>query len=57
MGQNRPRDGDLLVGTLDNWAVYAYLRPEETTKFHIDDIIDCIFEDDGVEDEAPEEVA
>lgn len=40
------RDGDRLVGTLDNWAVSAYLRPDETVKFHIDDIIDCILEDE-----------
>lgn len=37
--------------------MFASLRPEETTKFHIDDIIDCIFEDDEVEDEAPGQVA
>jgi hypothetical protein len=49
------RDSDRLVGTLDNWAVFAFLHPDETIKFHIDDIIDCIVEDD--EEEAPEQVA
>jgi hypothetical protein len=45
------RDGDNLTGTLYNWAVFAYLRPDETVTFHIDDIIDCIFEDEGDEAE------
>lgn len=49
------RDGDRLVGTLDNWAIFAFLRPDETIKFHIDDIIDCIVEEE--EAEAPEHVA
>lgn len=45
------RDGDRLVGTLDNWAIYAFLNPDEPVNFHIDDIIDCIFESD-VDEEA-----
>jgi len=48
------RDGDKLIGTLDNWAIFAFLHPGEMVKFHIDDIIDCIFED---EDEGEPEVA
>lgn len=43
------RDGDRLVGTLDNWAMFVYLRPDETVKFHIDDIIDHIYEDEEAE--------
>lgn len=49
------RDGDRLVGTLDNWAVFAFLHPGETVKFHIDDIIDYMLEDE--EDDAAEQVA
>lgn len=40
------RRGDRLVGTLDNWAIFAFLHPDETVKFHVDDIIDCILEDE-----------
>lgn len=40
------RDGDRLVGTLDNWAIFAYLHPDEVINFKIDDIIDCILVDD-----------
>lgn len=43
------RDRDRLVGTLDNWAIFAFLHPDEVIMFHIDDIIDCILEDDGIE--------
>lgn len=46
------RDGDKLVGTLDNYAVIVYLRPDETIEFHIDDIIDYSLEEDDVADEA-----
>jgi hypothetical protein len=46
------RDGDRLVGTLDNWAIFAFLHSDETVKFHIDDIIDCNFEDDYEEAES-----
>lgn len=42
------RDGDRLTGTLNNWAVFVHLRPGEVVEFHIDDIIDCILEDDEV---------
>lgn len=38
------RDGDRLKGTLDNWAIFVHLNHGEIVKFHIDDIIDCIFE-------------
>lgn len=38
------REGDRLVGTIDNWPVFAYLSPDEKVKLHIDDIIDCMFE-------------
>lgn len=34
------RKGDQLVGTLDNWPLYAYMNPDEKVTFHIDDIID-----------------
>lgn len=40
------RDGDQLVGSLDNWAVFAFMHPDETISFHIDDIIDCLFKAD-----------
>lgn len=43
------RNGDRLVGTLDNWAVFAFLYPDEVVKFHIDDIIDYIWEDEDAE--------
>ncbi len=45
------RDGDQLTGTLDNCAIMANLYHGETVRFHIDDIIDCILEDED-EDEA-----
>jgi hypothetical protein len=48
------RAGERLVGTLDSWAVVAYLHPGETVKFHIDDIIDYVWED---EDETAEPAA
>lgn len=51
------RHGDQLTGTLDNWAVIVYLRPGETIKFHIDDIIDCVLEDEEQEDDDVEQVA
>ncbi|CBQ74090.1 hypothetical protein AARI_pII00030 (plasmid) [Glutamicibacter arilaitensis Re117] len=44
------RKGDQLIGILDNYAVFAFLKPDEKMKFHIDDIIDCIFEEDDVEE-------
>ena len=34
------RDGDNLTGTLDSWAVFAFLHPGQTVTFHIDDIIE-----------------
>lgn len=40
------RDGQQLTGTLNNYAVFAYLEPGEVIKFHIDDIIDYSFGDD-----------
>ena len=43
------RDGDRLVGTLDSWAVIAYLRPGTTIKFPIDDVIDCVVPDEDDE--------
>lgn len=45
------RDGNKLVGVLDNWAMVAYLEPGETVKFHVDDIIDCVFDDDDDDDD------
>jgi hypothetical protein len=46
------RDGDRLVGTLDNWAMFAFLNPDEVVKFHIDDIIDYLWGDENeVDDE------
>jgi hypothetical protein len=49
------RDGDHLIGTLDNWAIFAYLEPDEMIKFHIDDIIDFTFVDD--EDDQDDQAA
>ncbi len=43
------RDGDKLVGTLDSWAIFAFLHPGETVRFHVDDIIDCMFDEDDEE--------
>ncbi|QWC85213.1 hypothetical protein KLP28_17195 [Nocardioidaceae bacterium] len=43
------RKGDRLVGTLDNWAIFAFLHPDETVRFHIDDIIDYIWQEEGAE--------
>jgi hypothetical protein len=40
------RDGDNLVGVLDNWAVFAHIPPGEVVKFRIDDIIDFNWEED-----------
>ncbi|MCM3662493.1 DUF2314 domain-containing protein [Georgenia satyanarayanai] len=42
------RKGDRLVGVLDNSPVFVYMDPGETVSFHIDDIIDCILEDEGI---------
>lgn len=39
------RVGDRLVGRLKNCPVFVHLSPDETVKFHIDDIIDCHFYD------------
>jgi len=46
------RKGDQLVGRLDNWPVFVHLRPDETIKFHVDDIIDYRLDDDEVEVDA-----
>lgn len=46
------RDGDHLVGTLENIALFAYLEPGETIKFHVDDVIDYEFEFEVDEDDA-----
>lgn len=49
------REGENFVGALDNWPIYVYLRPDETVRFHADDIIDYVLfdeygeQDDGVE--------
>lgn len=43
------RKGDRLVGTLENWPVFVYMNPGEKVAFHIDDIIDCEFEDTVIE--------
>lgn len=40
------RDGDQLTGKLENWALFVHLEAGETVKFHIDDIIDYVFQDD-----------
>jgi len=42
------RKGDRLVGILDNLPVFVYMSPGEPVSFHIDDIVDCILEDEGV---------
>lgn len=46
------RDGDRFVGTLQNWPVFVHLNPGEVVKFHVDDIIDFIMEDDEGEEDA-----
>lgn len=43
------RDGDLLVGTLENWPIFVRMDPGEKIKFHIDDIIDYMWEDEDAE--------
>lgn len=43
------RKGDRLVGTLDNWPVCVYKNYGEKVSFHIDDIIDCQFEETEIE--------
>lgn len=43
------RKGDRLVGTLDNYAIFAFLKPDEEVKFHIDDIIDCAFDEPNID--------
>ncbi len=43
------RDGDKLVGTIENWPVFAYLHPEEEVSFRPDDTIDCILVDEAAE--------
>lgn len=48
------RRGDLLVGTLENWPIYVYLHPGERVSFHIDDIIDCQFDDTEIAIESTE---
>lgn len=40
------REGDKLAGVLDNCALMANLYHGEKIKFRVDDIIDCILEDD-----------
>lgn len=40
------RDGDKLKGTLINSPVFVHMDAGEVVKFHIDDIIDCSFEDE-----------
>lgn len=40
------RRGDRLVGTLCSWPVFTFLRPDETVQFNVDDIIDCVLEED-----------
>ncbi len=44
------RNGDRLVGTLDNYAVFTHLYLGETIEFHIDDIIDYMPQDEGHEE-------
>lgn len=43
------RKGDRLVGTLDNSPVFVYMDYSEKVSFHIDDIIDCRFEETEIE--------
>ena len=40
------RDGDRLIGTLENDPVFVFKDYGDTVKFHIDDIIDCSYDDD-----------
>ena len=44
------RKGDRFVGTLDNYAISAYLEPGESVQFHVDDIIDYVL-DEEMDDE------
>lgn len=48
------REGDRCVGTLENLPLFVRMDPGEKVKFHIDDIIDCKFEDE--EDDAEQVV-
>lgn len=41
------RQGDRLVGRIDNYPVLAYLSYDEKVKFHIDDIIDFVPAESG----------
>lgn len=43
------RKGDQLVGTLENHAFFVFLNPGERVKFHLDDIIDCIIDEEDIE--------
>jgi len=41
------RDGDLLIGTLRNDPVFVFKGYGDTVKFHIDDIIDCSYDEEA----------
>lgn len=51
------RDGDKMVGILDNWPVFVFMHPGEAVKFVVDDIIDCILEDDEDDEDDVAELA
>jgi len=46
------RKGNRLVGTLENWPMFVYMDPGEEVSFHIDDIIDCRFDETEIDAEA-----
>lgn len=40
------RDGDRVVGKLQNWPIFVHLDPDAVVKFHIDDILDFNYRQD-----------
>lgn len=40
------RDGDRVVGKLQNWPIFVHLDPDAVVKFHIDDILDFNYHQD-----------
>ena len=43
------RDGSRLVGSLENWPLFVRMDPGEKIKFHVDDIMDYMLEDEDAE--------
>lgn len=44
------RDGERLIGRLKNCPMFVHLKPDQTIRFHLDDIIDYAFSDDDEEE-------